>query len=467
MANQEVNILTNYSQANSSNNGSSNGANISNGNKNNEEPQEGVDLAILKSLLQPDIIPEEIPHLKTAQKFQGIFTLFKELVRNNLSDFFVKMGILLFFSQDTKRTSWTPQELNQDLFWIQENTRKKIMSQLYRSNWITYNNGVYQLSTFGRSLLSMLTALMEQETSQENTQDALGASVSSLALVEMTQTDPTNTLRMFLNELMRIDQDIQTTLESKSEHHVRKLSRRVRSQFNIAIRSREHLKKLASNDYTAYRLKQEVHDRLSSFHSRLSQVQRAQNDLVARKIILADKSLTQHDINEFLIGSSVEQLAKLGKQAVGVPINIPDLVPQMMLHEAEWHLEKDRTKEERRSWGDMELANESQESMANYSRFLQFSGEINQRLSRQESFKIEETIPKDNWTTSSFRFCMLSVLESGQVPADLVNDVQVSCPRLKIIPPSNPPEVAVINDEKNEVKELTRGIVTQAKERKK
>lgn len=431
-------------------------------NKINDDTLDGLELALGNSL-SPHISIDQIPPLKAAQKFSVIFTLLKEMGRSNINGFVLKMAILLLFCQDTQKTSWTPTELNQDLQWMQDGVRRNLIKGLVQSNWLSFDNVKYQLNTLGRSILTMLTALVEQETStEEPPQDSLGASVSSLALAEMTQTNPANTMRMFINELMRIDAEIENTLESKSEYHVRKLGRRIRSQFNVAIRSREHLEHLPSKDYQTYRLKQEVHERLSSFHARLSQVQRTQNDMVARKIILADKSLSQHDINEFLIASSIEQLASLGKTAIGHPITVPDLAPIRMIHEAEWYLEKDRTKQERVGWGKLELVNESQENVVQYSRFLQFTGEVHQLLTQQPQFTIEEVTPREDWTTSCFRFCMLSVLESGEVPANLVDNMQVSCPKLQISPPGNGTMTAILADEKTQVLELSRGVVSQA-----
>lgn len=423
---------------------------------------EGLDIALGNSLSQ-NVTIDQIPQLKIAQKFSSIFSLLKELGRSNLNGFILKIAVLLLFAQNTQKTTWSSSELNQDLQWMQDSVRKNIIKSLVQSNWLVFDNVKYQLNILGRSLLTMMTALVEQETTlEEPPQDSLGATVSSLALAEMTQTNPANTMRMFINELMRIDSEIENTLESKSEYHIRKLNRRIHSQFNVAIRSRQHLENLPSKDYQTYRLKQEVHERLSSFHARLSQVQRTQNDMVARKIILADQSLTQHDINEFLIASSIEELTNLGKKAIGQPITVPDIAPVRMIHEAEWYLEKDRTKQDRIGWGNLELANESEENVVQYSRFLQFTGEIHQILAQHTQFNIEEITPRQDWATSGFRFCMLSVLESGEVPSNLVENVQVSCPKLHIEQPKGM-ETAIIKDEPTEVLEISRGIASQAK----
>ncbi len=419
-----------------------------------EEHTDGMQLA-LSNLLQPNASPDDIPQLKAAKKFGVLFILLKELSKSNLTNFWVKIAILLLFSQETNKTAWTSQELDQDLHWLQKEARSRIISQLVKTNWLIFQDSTYQMSALGKSLLTMLVGLMDRE----NTQDSLDTSISSLTLAEISQSDPTNTLRMFLNELTRIDQEIQSTLESKSEHHLRKASSRIRNQFSVAIKSREHLENLPTNDFNTYRLKQEVHERLSAFHARLSQIQRAQNDMIARKIILADQSLTQHDIAEFLVNADMKDLVRLGKKAISYPVNVLDFVPQLMVYETEWYLEKERSKDERRGWTEMELANESQDRLVTYSRFLQFTGEVNHALSRSSELIIEQFIPYENWTTSAFRFCMLSVLESGEVPANLVADEAVACPKLKVAEPDGV-STAVLNDDITGVKEITRGIVT-------
>lgn len=309
----------------------------------------------------------------------------------------------------------------------------------------------------------MLVAL----TQQEKVPDALGANISSLTLLEMYQNDPTNTLRMFLNELIRIDNEIQNTLESKSEYLVRKLNRRIRAQFDIAVKSRQHLENLPANDYNAYRLKQEIHEKLSSFHSRLSHIQRVQNDLVARRIILADQSLTQHDINTFLITSTVDGLAQLGRSAISPPIFIGEVVPQLMIYETEWQIEKERIEEERRGWSIAEMANESEEKWVSHSRFLNLVGEVKHKLNRDKSFTIEGFVPFENWTTSCFRFCMLSLLESGDIPGQMEFIQQQTCPKLKVEYPDDEAQASAVmlNDPFSGVKEITKGVVTQAEEK--
>ncbi len=428
-----------------------------------EKSQKDTEEISLASYLKADIALEEVPALKTAQSCTSFFTLFKELVRNNLNDFWVKFAILFFFSQDKEKTDWTPQDLANGLYWLQENHRKRLIWQLSKSGWLNFADGTYKLSTFGRSILTMLVALVQQEKAP----DALGANISSLTLLEMYQNDPTNTLRMFLNELIRIDNEIQNTLESKSEYLVRKLNRRIRMQFDIAVKSRKHLENLPTNDYNAYRLKQEIHERLSSFHSRLSHVQRVQNDLVARRIILADQSLTQHDINTFLITSTVDSLAQLGRSAISPPILIADVVPQLMIYETEWQIEKERIEEQRRGWSAVEMVDESKENMVTQSRFLNLVGEVKHRLSRDNSFTIEGFVPYESWSNSCFRFCMLSLMESGDIPNQMDFIQKQSCPRLKIEYPGDEAQAsaAIINDPFSGVKEITRGIVTQAEEK--
>ena len=411
----------------------------------------------LTAYLHPEVSLDELPHLKRAQQCSALFILIKELARSNLQDFWVKLAVLLFFSQDKQKTRWTPQELTTELHWLQESVRKKMIMQLSRGNWLNYSEGAYELAPFGRSILTMLTALIEQE----EIPDALGANVSSLTLLEMYQQDPTNTLRMFLNELVRVDNEIQSTLESKSEYLVRKLNRRIRSQFEIAVKSRKHLENLPTSDFNSYRLKQQIHERLSYFHARLSQVQRIQDDLVARRIVLADKSLSQHDISDFLINSSVKELAAMGGHFIATPIAVPDLIPQLMVYETEWQFEKEHLPENRKSWSEMEMAAESGEDLHSHSRFLQFAGEVKHVLTRQEQFTLEQFVPWENWSMSCFRFSMLAVLESAELPVDFQVASNNVCPQLAVSYPHDDVELDVvqINDHLTGVKEITRGIV--------
>lgn len=411
----------------------------------------------LASYFMAGVTPEEIEPIRAAQACSGLFTLLKELVRTQMPDFIVKLAMLLVLARDGSKTSWSPQELAKEFFWLQEGPRKRIIAQLSRSNWLIFSEGNYQLSTFGRGVLAVFTALAPQEKAP----DALGANISSMTLMEMYQNDPTNTLRMFLNELVRIDEEVERTLESKSEYLIRKLNRRLRTQFEIAIKSREHLEHLPNDDFQSYRLKQQIHERLSSFHSRMSQVQRVQNDLVARKIILADKSLTHHDINTFLISASVEKLARLGRQFIACPLRIPDLIPPLMVYETEWQLEKNHDKKLKRAWSEVEDVAESKEDVMARSRFFQFMGEVEHTLSHKPEFTVEGFVPRDNWSTSALRFSMLAVMESGEMPESIQIGQDIPSLKIKVCYPEDSVDlpVAVIDDQFCGVKEITKGIV--------
>lgn len=421
-----------------------------------KETDENIQENSTANYIQPNVDLSKLDVWKIAQSWSGFYELLKELTRSSINDFWFKVSILLTLYQNSEQTQWTPQEIVQEFNWLQDNIRKRLIAQLSKSNWLEFVEGTYRLSSFGRSILSTLSALIHQE----NVSDALGANISSLTLLEMYENDPTNTLRMFLNELIRVDNDIVSTMESKSEYLVRKLNKRIRSQFSIAIKSREHLEHLPNNNFNAYRLKQEIHEKLSGFHSRLSEVQKAQNALVARHIILADQTLTQHDINTFLINASIADLAKIGHNAISIPITVSDMIPQLMMSETELQLTKERVPKGRRSWSEPEMAVESEENFLQQSRFLQFVGEVEEAL-KKKSFALEKFVPKTDWNTSSFRFCMLSVLESGE-PENTTPEQAKLCPKLKVEYPKKEPFVEVINDKNSSVQEITKAIVSYA-----
>lgn len=426
----------------------------------NGDPAGENGICSLGSYLRPGISLEEIASLRMARNWGGFFPLFKELARGHVDEFWIKLSVLLTFANDHYRTNWTTQDISKELFWLQDAVRKRILMQLTRSNWLVFNNGCYGLAPFGRNILAMLTGLIEQE----NAPDALGANISSLSLLEMYQHDPTNTLRMFLNELIRIDEEIEQGLASKSEYLIRKLNKRIRSQFTIAIKSREYLENLPTEDFQAYRLKQQIHDHLSSFHARLSQVQRIQNDLIERRILLADKALTQHEINAFLINTPLKKLAELGRPFTYMPVRISDIVPPLVVYETEWQLEKERLPQERRSFCPMEVALENQENLIQESRFFNFVAEVEHALEHKGQFAIEEFVPRENWSTSGFRFTMLSVLESGELPTHLQKAGTPPTPELKIASREEGVRVpgTSINDYLSGVKEISTGIVRKA-----
>ncbi|WP_372369899.1 hypothetical protein [Candidatus Uabimicrobium sp. HlEnr_7] len=416
----------------------------------------------LEGYLKKNIPLAEVESISSAQACKPFFQLFKELTRTNLDDFYIRMSVLLQLSSNRDKTSWTPQEMAHEFHWMRQEIRKKIIQQLSRSGWLIFNEGSYEITRFGKSILSVLSAMPKDE----GLEDALGANISSFSLLEMSQqnNDPSNNLRMFINELVKIDEDIESTIASKSEYLIRKMNKQVRSQFDVAIKSREYLQNVRTESFRNYRLKQKIHEKLSQFHSRVSQVQRAQNDLVARKIILADKSLTQHDVNSFLINSSLEKLAQVGKDLIAHPIHVPDLVPALLVYEAEWQFEKERPDDNRRSWADQfEMANESEDTISENNQFLNFITEIDYALSKSDSVTLEKIVPAENWATSGFRFSMIAVLEHSELPKNMDIENEESIPKLQVhsLDDGLQLEVAKLNDFVTGVKEITKGVVTR------
>ncbi|BBM82035.1 hypothetical protein [Candidatus Uabimicrobium amorphum] len=416
----------------------------------------------LDSYLKKNIPVAEVESIGNAEACKPFFQLFKELTRTNLNDFFIKMSVLLQLSSNKDKTSWTPQEMAHEFHWMRQEVRKRMIQQLSRSGWLVFNEGSYEITRFGKSILSVLSAMPKDE----NIEDALGANVSSFSLLEMSQdsSDPSSNLRMFINELVKIDEDIESTIASKSEYLIRKMNRQVRSQFDVAIKSREYLQNVRTESFRNYRLKQKIHEKLSQFHSRVSQVQRAQNDLVARKIILTDKSLTQHDVNSFLVNTNLQKLAEIGKDLIAHPIHVPDLVPALLVYETEWQFEKERPQDNRRGWTDeFEMANEAEDNIGENNQFLSFITEIDYTLSKNDSVALEKIVPAENWATSGFRFSMIAVLEHSELPKDMDIENGESVPKLQIqsFDDGLQLEVVKLNDFVTGVKEITKGVVTR------
>ncbi len=418
----------------------------------------------IEEYLQEEVSAGEVDSLQQAVTCSPFFALFKELARTHLHDFFMKMAVLLQLAQDKEKNTWTPQEIVQEFHWLQETPRKRIIQQLSRSGWLEYVENKYQISGLGKTILPLLQALPKKEVA-----DALGANVSSLSLLESYENDPTNSLRMFLNELVRVDDHIVSTLTSKSEYLVQKLNNQVRSQFDVAIKSREYMENLPAKDFQSYRLKQQIHEKLSGFHARVSHVQRAQSDLVARKIILADRSLSQHDVNTFMINSSLDQLAEIGRGSIYHPININDFVPSLMVYETEWFLERNLEKEAKRGWSDeAEKLEESSEGLKTDGRFTNLVAEVNQTLKRHTKFAIEHFVPSENWGNSGFRFSMLAALEGGELPDNVALENKMNYPNIAIEYPETEgvalPSVELENRFSG-VKEITQGVVRKKEEK--
>ena len=112
----------------------------------------------------------------------------------------------------------------------------------------------------------------------------------------------------------------------------------------------------------------------------------------------------------------------------------------------------------------MENAGEGKDDLIDDSRFFNFVGEVEHALETKEQFAIENFVPQDNWGTSSFRFTMLSVLESGELPNHLQKVGQVATPEIDVWSEDSLLMVTeILDDQFSGVKEITKGIVSRTK----
>ena len=123
-----------------------------------KETDENIQENSTANYIQPNVDLSKLDVWKIAQSWSGFYELLKELTRSSINDFWFKVSILLTLYQNSEQTQWTPQEIAQEFNWLQDNIRKRLIAQLSKSNWLEFVEGTYRLSSFGRSILSTLSA---------------------------------------------------------------------------------------------------------------------------------------------------------------------------------------------------------------------------------------------------------------------------------------------------------------------
>jgi hypothetical protein len=349
------------------------------------------------------IDPEEIPELSRAQELIPAYELLHGLAGRGELEFVVRTAALealiasghAFFSQH---------EVNETLYWLDDDGKDRIVRALRDSGWLEYRPGAGDMITnAGRSVFEVLQLLRGKLESGE-----LLPTVASLEHAISVGKDPLGVLDT-LRLLLAVDYaEIEDALGTHSEVVLRATAGKIDEALSHSSRINALLDRIPRNTPRAWRSIREIHDQLSRLHGRVAELHGAITE-VGRQYLRLTAGLTTQQIVAALIRKPKDLLAEVGREAL-----LPALAPPALLttealaYRALAHFSRERIRAEQVRWEEppeMTLKSSGQEQIP--PEVVAFLVELAAISTDGRTASFSQVIPHDNKTESFLRASLL------------------------------------------------------------
>jgi hypothetical protein len=349
------------------------------------------------------IDPEEIPEVSRAQELIPAYELLHGLAGRGELEFVVRTAALEALIA-SEHAHFSQHELNETLYWLDDDRKDRIVRALRDSSWLEYRPGAGDMITnAGRSVFEVLQLLRGKLESGE-----LLPTVASLEHAISVGKDPLgvlNTLRLLLAGDYA---EIEDALATHSEVVLRATAKKIDEALSHSSRINALIDRIPRGTPRAWRSVREIHDQLSRLHGRVAELHGAITE-VGRQYLRLTAGLTTQQIVAALIRKPKELLAAAGREAL-----LPALAPPALLttealaYRAAAHFSRERIQAEQMSWEEppeMALNSRGQEQIP--PEVVAFLVELGAISNDGRTASFAQVIPHDNKTESFLRASLL------------------------------------------------------------
>jgi hypothetical protein len=347
--------------------------------------------------------PEEIPELRRAQELIPAYELLRGLAGRGELEFVVRTAALEALVA-SGRAFVSQHEVNETLYWLNDEGRDRIVRALRDSGWLEYRPGAGDMITnAGRSVFEILQLLRGKLESGE-----LLPTVASLEHAISAGKDPLGVLDTLRLRLALDYAEIEDALSTHSEVMLRATAKKIEEALSHSSRINALLDRIPKSTPRAWRSVREIHDQLSRLHGRVAELHGAITE-VGRQYLRLTAGLTTQQIVAALIRKPKELLAEAGKEAL-----LPALAPPALLttealaYRAAAHFSRERIHAEQVSWEEppeMPLNSRAQEQVP--PEVVAFLTELAAISHDGRTATFAQVIPSDNKAESFLRASLL------------------------------------------------------------
>jgi hypothetical protein len=264
--------------------------------------------------------PDQVEALAAVRELEAVYPLLHALVGRSPREFFVRAAVMEALVESA-RPAFSPQDLDEVLYWLAEPARTATLRALRQSGWLEFDPALgHALTDAGRWVCDVLSFLHHRLGASE-----LRPTVEGVRYALDIGLDPLRHLQSMRSRLAALRQEIDEALASHSEVVLRRTAEKLREALRLSERIRAVLDAVRLDQAAARRVAREIHDLLSRLHGASSTLHAAVTE-VGRQYLRLTAGLTTEQIVRALMAKSRDELAAVGRSALLPVLPAPPLL---------------------------------------------------------------------------------------------------------------------------------------------
>jgi len=266
------------------------------------------------------LVPDQVEALAAVRELEPVYPLLHALVGRAPREFFVRAAVMEALVE-SGRPAFSPQDLDESLYWLAEPARTATLRALRQSGWLEFEPAAgHFLTDTGRWVCDVLSFLHHRLRESE-----LLPTVEGVRYALEIGLDPLRHLQSMRSRLAALRQEIDEALASHSEVVLRRTAEKLREVLRLSERIRAVLDAVRLDQVAARRVVREIHDLLSRLHGASSTLHAAVTE-VGRQYLRLTAGLTTEQIVRALMAKSLDELAAVGREALLPVLPAPPLL---------------------------------------------------------------------------------------------------------------------------------------------
>ncbi|MFH1438388.1 MAG: hypothetical protein ABIJ56_21950 [Pseudomonadota bacterium] len=356
------------------------------------------------------IKPEDVQDLVSVRELEQVYPLLHALVGRSPRDFLVRAAAMEALVADG-RGCFFAGDLDQVLYWLDEDARQSALRALRRSGWLSYDPGEgTQITDLGRWAYDVLSFLHRRLRESE-----ILPTLAGVQYALEIGLDPVRHLQSMRSRLIRLREDMEAARRSHSEVVLKDAAAKLGSALDLSRQIRAVMDRVPVSNRQARRIVQDIHSLLSRLHVVASDLQSAIAQ-VGRQYLRLTAGLTVEQIVRALMRRSLGELAALGREAL-LPFHVPPplLTIDVMASAAEMQFLRERPSVEPVRWEEPPDAPVLEDAADAPEEVTAFLADLAAVAAKELPTSFRDLLPKKDSATSFLRASLISL--AGQAGA--------------------------------------------------
>ncbi len=266
------------------------------------------------------LAPDQVEELAAVRELEAVYPLLHALIGRSPRQFFVRAAVMEALVKSA-RPAFSPQDLDEILYWLAEPVRTMAVRALRQSGWLEFDPAAgHTLTDAGRWAGDVISFLHHRLRESE-----LLPTVEGVRYALNIGLDPLRHLQSMRSRLAALRQEIDDALASHSEVVLRRTAEKLQEVLRLSEQIRAVLDAVRLDQVAARRVAREIHDLLSRLHGASSTLHAAVTE-VGRQYLRLTAGLTTEQIIRALMAKRGVELAAAAREALLPVVPAPPLL---------------------------------------------------------------------------------------------------------------------------------------------